>query len=142
MSRRINECRPPTTGEWNEFERRQPDDMEPRRVAYKPRPRRAPPIVPALTPEQVAHHASRLHEAVVLLVESLDREIWDARWTNRLMHAHTFAHSMLNHAAQWQPPEAVAASDSPIVHGESDAAAGVGETTAVEALPNKSSPEA
>jgi hypothetical protein len=141
MSRRINEHRPPTTHEWNEFERRQPDDMEPRRVASKPRPRRAPPVIPALTPEQVAHHAKHLHEAVVLLVESLDREVWDARWTNRLMHAHTFAHSMLDHAAQWTPPEAVAASDSPTVHGDSDPQR-ESETTAVEASLNQSSPEA
>ena len=125
--RDINCGGPPTTYEWNEWEAKQRDPMEQRRVAAKPVKRRPPPLIPELTPEQIARHANALHSCVVLLVEALDRELWDARWTNRLMHAHTVSHSMLTHAAAWQPPsEAVAASDSPCSSGESDAAAGVG----------------
>jgi len=125
--RGMNEGHPPTTREWNEFEAKQSDGLEERRAGGKPRTRRPPPKVPELTPEQIAHYATQIHSAVVLLVEALDRELWDARWTNRLMHAHTIAHSMLTHAAAWQPPqEAIAASDSATVPTESDAAAGVG----------------
>ena len=136
----INERHPPSTGEWNEFERRQPDVVRQPRVARGPKASRAPTQLPALTPEQIAHHAAHLADAVTLLVEALDRELWDARWTNRLMQAHTIARSTLIHAAAWQPPpEAVAASDSPQADGESDPQR-ESATTAVEAC--RTSPEA
>lgn len=138
-TRRINEGHPPSTGEWNEFEARQPDLVPQRRRASATRARRAPPPIPVLTPEQIAHHATQLHSAAVLMVEALDRELWDARWTNRLMQAHTIARSTLIHAGAWQPPEAVAASDSPQADGESDPQR-ESATTAVEAC--RTSPEA
>jgi hypothetical protein len=139
IDRGINEGHPPSTGEWNEFEARQPDLVPQRRPAFRTQGRRVPPPIPVLTPEQIAHHATQLHAAALLMVEALDRELWDARWTNRLMQAHTIARSTLIHAGAWQPPEAVAASDSPSDSGESDPQR-ESETTAVEAC--RTSPEA
>jgi hypothetical protein len=96
--------------------------------------RGVPDPVPWLTPEQVQHEAKLLCTALVLLVDALDREAWDGRWTNRLMHAHTFGRNALENAAKTKPVAGLNAEDA------SDAAAGVGETTAVEASQNNANP--
>ena len=111
-------------------------------MSYATQPRRGPDPLPALTPEQIAHKAEHLYQSLTLLVEALDLEKWDARWTNRLMQAWLQARNVVKWSSKWTPPEAVAASDSATVHAESDAVAGVGETTAAEASRNPSSPEA
>jgi hypothetical protein len=64
-----------------------------------------------LTQEQVQHHAKWLYTSVMLLVDALDREAWDGRWTNRLMHAHTFARNTLEDAAKWKEPSDAVALD-------------------------------
>jgi hypothetical protein len=64
-----------------------------------------------LTPEQVQHQAKWLYTSVMLLVDALDREAWDGRWTNRLMHAHTFARNTLDDAAKWKEPSDAVALD-------------------------------
>jgi hypothetical protein len=64
-----------------------------------------------LTQEQVQHHAKWLYATVMMLVDALDREAWDGRWTNRLMHAHTFAKNTLEDAAKYQEPTDAVALD-------------------------------
>jgi hypothetical protein len=101
---RINEGCPPTTHEWNEFERRQ----EPLPGADRLRmtlPKGTPKPLPEATPEQITGTAARLYIALRLCVEALDREPWDGRWGNRLMQAHTYGHGVLEYAAQWTQPE-------------------------------------
>ena len=99
--RSINEGHPPTTAEWNEWELKQAGPA--RRSAVAPGTAKGvPDPVPMLTPEQVQHQAKWLYTSVMLLVDALDREKWDGRWTNRLMHAHTFARNTLEDAAKWK----------------------------------------
>ena len=101
--RSINEGHPPTTAEWNEWELKQAGPA--RRSAVAPGTAKGvPDPVPMLTPEQVQHQAKWLYTSVMLLVDALDREAWDGRWTNRLMHAHTFARNTLDDAAKWKEP--------------------------------------
>ena len=88
MSRRINEHRPPTTHEWNEFERQQPDDFVRRLTAPKSAgPRRGPTPLPLLTDAQIAHEAKWIYTRLNVLIDALDAEKWDGRWTNKLMQA-------------------------------------------------------
>lgn len=88
MTRRINENCPPTTGEWNEFERRQPDGFVRRRTAPKSAgPRRGPTPLPLLTDAQIAHEAKWIYTRLNVLIDALDAEKWDGRWTNKLMQA-------------------------------------------------------
>jgi hypothetical protein len=108
--RSINEGHPPTTAEWNEWELKQAGPA--RRSAVAPGTAKGvPDPVPMLTPEQVQHQAKWLYTSVMLLVDALDREAWDGRWTNRLMHAHTFARNTLEDAAKYQEPTDAVALD-------------------------------
>ena len=108
--RSINEGHPPTTAEWNEWERKQAGPA--RRSAVAPGTAKGvPDPVPMLTQEQVQHHAKWLYATVMMLVDALDREAWDGRWTNRLMHAHTFARNTLEDAAKYQEPTDAVALD-------------------------------
>jgi hypothetical protein len=99
----INDGHPPTTAEWNEWELKQAGPARRSAVAPGTAPG-VPDPVPMLTPEQVQHQAKWLYTSVMLLVDALDREAWDGRWTNRLMHAHTFARNTLEDAAKWKEP--------------------------------------
>jgi hypothetical protein len=101
--RSINEGHPPTTAEWNEWELKQTGPARRSAVAPGTAPG-VPDPVPMLTQEQVQHQAKWLYTSVMLLVDALDREAWDGRWTNRLMHAHTFARNTLEDAAKWKEP--------------------------------------
>lgn len=136
--RGINEGHPPTTREWNEFEARL--DKRPIRFISNGRPKKGREMLPlpAVTDEQAKANGPRL----LSVLSRLCREISARGLLEDLIIAHAWCGALkaIDDASEWTPPEAVAASDSPIVHGESDAAAGVGETTAVEASPNKSSP--
>ena len=117
---RINEGCPPTTHEWNEFERRQ----EPLPGADRLRmtlPKGTPKPLPDATPEQIAGTATRLYSALRLCVEALDKEPWDGRWGNRLMQAHTYGHGVLEHAAQWTQPEVHSGTPLPSDADESSA---------------------
>ena len=106
----INDGGPPTTSEWNEWERKQAGPA--RRSAVAPGTAKGvPDPVPMLTPEQIQHQAKWLYTSVMLLVDALDREAWDGRWTNRLMHAHTFARNALEDAAKYQEPTDAVALD-------------------------------
>lgn len=98
----INDGGPPTTAEWNEWERKQAGPARRSSVASGTDGKPAP--LPMLTPEQVQNQAQWLYASVVLLVEALDREKWDGRWNNRLMHAHTFARNALEDAAKYKEP--------------------------------------
>jgi len=99
----INDGGPPSTAEWNEWELKQAGPARRSPVAPGTAPG-VPDPLPMLTPEQVQHHAKRLYATVMMLVDALDREAWDERWTNRLMHAHTFARNTLDDAAKWKEP--------------------------------------
>jgi hypothetical protein len=99
--RRINEGHPPSTGEWNEFEARQPEVFERRsRAAPKPTGRRGPAPLPMLTDEQIVAHAKWIHARLVLLIDAFDDAPWDDRWTNRLMSALLSARNTLEFASQ------------------------------------------
>jgi hypothetical protein len=101
--RRINEGHPPSTGEWNEFEARQPEVFERRpRAAPKPTGRRGPDPLPMLTDAQIARKAKWIHARLVLLIDALDGEEWDGRWTNRLMSAWLAARNTVEDAATWK----------------------------------------
>ncbi len=101
--RRINEGHPPSTGEWNEFEARQPEVFERRsRAAPKPTGRRGPAPLPMLTDEQIARKATWIHARLVLLIDALDGEEWDGRWTNKLMSAWLAARNTVEDAATWK----------------------------------------
>jgi len=98
MTRRINEGGPPSTSDWNEFERRQPASGAPPRWVFD-RPQKTNPL-PALNDDQVLRTAGRLYLALSLCVEALDNEAWDGRWGNRLMAAHTYARTVIGQASQ------------------------------------------
>jgi len=101
--RRINEGHPPSTGEWNEFEARQPEVFERRRrAAPKPTGRRGPDPLPMLTDAQIARKATWIHARLVLLIDALDGEEWDGRWTSRLMSAWLAARNTVEDAATWK----------------------------------------
>jgi hypothetical protein len=101
--RRINEGHPPSTGEWNEFEARQPEVFERRsRAAPKPTGRRGPAPLPMLTDEQIVGNAKWFHARLVLLLDALDGEEWDGRWNNRLMAAWLSARRSIRDAATWK----------------------------------------
>jgi hypothetical protein len=101
--RRINEGHPPSTGEWNEFEARQPEVFERRsRAAPKPTGRRGPTPLPMLTDGQIVGNAKWLHARLVLLLDALDGEEWDGRWNNRLMAAWLSARRSIRDAATWK----------------------------------------
>jgi hypothetical protein len=101
--RRINEGHPPTTREWNEFEARQPEVFERRRrAAPKPTGRRGPDPLPMLTDAQIARKAKWIHARLVLLIDALDGEEWDGRWTNKLMSAWLAARNTVEDAATWK----------------------------------------
>ena len=104
MSERgINEGHPPTTREWNEFEARQPEVFERRRrAAPKPTGRRGPDPLPMLTDAQIARKAKWIHARLVLLIDALDGEEWDGRWTNKLMSAWLAARNTVEDAATWK----------------------------------------
>jgi hypothetical protein len=103
MTRRINEGHPPSTGEWNEFEARQPEVFERRRrAAPKPTGRRGPDPLPMLTDAQIARKATWIHARLVLLIDALDGEEWDGRWTNKLMSAWLAARNTVEDAATWK----------------------------------------
>jgi hypothetical protein len=104
MSERgINEGHPPSTGEWNEFEARQPEVFERRRrAAPKPTGRRGPDPLPMLTDAQIARKAKWIHARLVLLIDALDGEEWDGRWTNKLMSAWLAARNTVEDAATWK----------------------------------------
>jgi hypothetical protein len=110
ICRSINEGHPPTTAEWNEWELKQAGPARRSAVAPGTAPG-VPDPVPMLTQEQVQHHAKWLYATVMMLVDALDREAWDGRWTNRLMHAHTFARNTLEDAAKYQEPTDAVALD-------------------------------
>ena len=108
-TRGINEGHPPSTGEWNEWEARQPQVFDRRRAGSKPAARRGPDPLPMLTDEQVAGKAKWIHARLVLLIDALDAETWDGRWTNRLMSAWLAARNTLEDAATWKGnPDGVA----------------------------------
>ena len=110
ICRSINDGHPPTTAEWNEWELKQTGPA--RRSPVAPETAKGVPNpLPMLTQEQVQHHAKRLYTSVMLIVDALDREAWDGRWTNRLMHAHTFARNTLEDAAKYQEPTDAVALD-------------------------------
>jgi hypothetical protein len=101
VDRRINDGHPPSTGEWNEFEARQPEVFERRsRAAPKPTGRRGPAPLPMLTDEQIVAHAKWIHARLVLLIDAFDDAPWDDRWTNRLMSALLSARNTLEFASQ------------------------------------------
>lgn len=107
--RRINEGHPPSTGEWNEFEARQPEVFERRsRAAPKPTGRRGPAPLPMLTDEQIVAHAKWIHARLVLLIDAFDDAPWDDRWTNRLMSALLSARNTLEFASQKGSSDGVA----------------------------------
>ena len=102
---RINEGGPPTTHEWNEYEARLRDEqpapsMHRHRVQGSGRPKQ----LPELTPEQIAGCAARIEKALRMATEALDREVWDGRWGNRLMQAHTYGRTVLEEASTWTAP--------------------------------------
>jgi hypothetical protein len=101
---KINEGGPPTTRDWNEHEARF-DDLSPKVLRNRVKPRGKPAPIPDATPEQINGTATRLYSALRLCVEALNREPWDGRWGNRLMQAHTYGHAVLEDAAQWTQPE-------------------------------------
>jgi hypothetical protein len=63
-----------------------------------------PKPLPELTVEQIAGRAIRLERALRICIEALDLETWDARWGNRLMHAHTYGRNVIEEAAVWIAP--------------------------------------
>jgi len=104
MRERINEGGPPSTFEWQQHEARL-DDLSPQRLRNVAKPKGTPKPLPDATPEQIVGTAKKLHKALMLCVEALDREAWDGRWGNRLMQAHTYGHAVLEAAAKWTQPE-------------------------------------
>jgi hypothetical protein len=99
--RGLNEGGPPTTGEYNEHERKQRDEIQPRRVVATTQKRKQI-VVPTLTDEQVAARAKQIAKAMRMMIEALSLEPLDARWSNRLMQAHTHALQVMEDAARWQ----------------------------------------
>ena len=96
-----------------------------------------PMPLPLLTPEQARAASWSLYSVLVDLHNTLaERGHIDDMVTS---HVWGLLRAAVRRASKI---EAVAASDSATVHAESDAVAGVGETTAAEASRNPSSPEA
>lgn len=104
MRERINLGCPPTTHEWNEWEARQRDEPGQQRRLRLPSIKGTPKALPELTVEQIAGRAIRLEQALRICIEALDLETWDARWGNRLMHAHTYGRNVIEEAALWIAP--------------------------------------
>jgi hypothetical protein len=99
--RRLNEGGPPTTREYNEHERKQRDEIQPRRVSATTQKQKQI-VLPTLTDEQIAARAKPIADAMRMMVEAFSMEPWDARWSNRLMQAHTRALTVLEDAARWK----------------------------------------
>lgn len=135
--RGINEGHPPTSREWMEFEARL--DKRPVRFISNGRPKtgREMKPLPTVTEEQAQANATRL----LSVLSRLCREVSARGLLEDLVVAHAWCSGIraIIDASEWTPPEAVAASDSPTVHGESDTQR-ESETTAVEASLNQSSP--
>jgi hypothetical protein len=55
-----------------------------------------------LTDEQIARKATWIHARLVLLIDALDGEEWDGRWTNKLMSAWLAARNTVEDAATWK----------------------------------------
>jgi hypothetical protein len=51
------------------------------------------------TIETIGRQNRRLRSSLQLVADALDIEVWDARWTNRLMQAHIAAHNTLEDTA-------------------------------------------
>jgi hypothetical protein len=99
--RGLNEGGPPTTREYNEHERKQRDEIQPRAVRATKQQRKQI-VLPELTDAQIAARAKQIANAMRMMVEALSIEAWDARWSNRLMQAHTHALQVIEDAARWQ----------------------------------------
>jgi len=99
--RGLNEGGPPSTFEYNEQERKQDDDMYSRRVVATTQKRKQI-VLPTLTDAQIAARAKQIAKAMAMMVEALSIEAWDARWSNRLMQAHTHALQVIEDAARWK----------------------------------------
>lgn len=104
MRERINQGCPPTSHEYQEWEARQRDEPGQQRRVRLPSIKGTPKPLPELTVEQIAGRAIRLEKALRICIEALDREEWDGRWGNRLMHAHTYGRTALEEAATWTAP--------------------------------------
>ncbi len=100
--RGINEGHPPTTGEWNEHEARQGEIGPQRSRPAKGGPRKGPTPLPLLTDEQIAHEAKWLYARLNVLIDALDAEKWDGRWTNKLMQAWLSARRTIKDASTWK----------------------------------------
>jgi len=99
--RGLNDGGPPSTFEFNEHERKQRDEIQPRAV-YATTQKRKQIVLPTLTDAQIAARAKQIAKAMAMMVEALSIEAWDARWSNRLMQAHTHALQVMEDAARWQ----------------------------------------
>lgn len=96
----LNQGGPPTTFEFNEHERKQRDEIQPRRVVAGTQKRKQI-VLPTLTDEQIAARAKQIAKAMRMMVEAFSMEPLDARWSNRLMQAHAHALTVLEDAARW-----------------------------------------
>jgi hypothetical protein len=109
--RGLNEGGPPSTFEYNEHERKQGDDMYSRRVVATTQKRKQI-VLPTLTDAQIAARAKQIAKAMRMMVEAFSMEPLDARWSNRLMQAHTHALQVMEDAARWQEePQTVGSGD-------------------------------
>ena len=123
--RGINEGHPPTSREWMEFEARL--DARPIRFVSNgvhKRGREMKPL-PAVTDEQAQANATRL----LSVLSRLCREVSARGLLEDLVVAHAWCSGIkaIVDASEWKTPEAVAASDSLLIDGESDPEAGDGE---------------
>jgi len=129
--------RVPTTREWNEFEARL--DKRPVRFisAGEQKTGRAMKRLPIVTDDQANASGPQMMRALAKLVGI----IAERGLLTDLVVAHAWLSAIKAiELASRITPEAVAAYDSPADQGESDAVAGVGETTAAEASRNKPTP--
>jgi len=99
--RGLNEGGPPSTGDYNEHERKQRDEIQPRRVSATTQKRKQI-VLPELTDAQVAARAKQIAKAMRMMVEAFSMEPLDGRWGNRLMQAHTHALQVIEDAARWK----------------------------------------
>lgn len=53
-----------------------------------------------------SHECRRLRSALQLCSDAMDLEVWDGRWTNRMMQAHAIARDTLDQVAAGQPAPA------------------------------------
>jgi len=99
--RGLNENHPPRTFEYNEAERKSREEIFPRRVSAATQQRKQI-VLPTLTDAQIAARAKQIAKAMRMMVEAFSMEPLDARWSNRLMQAHTHALQVIEDAARWQ----------------------------------------